>query len=221
MEPGGDAYARCRFCGAVARLPGPPAAAASTEPDTTPRAPLSLPSGVTVAESGGRLTITRRWFHWAALFLAFFTVVWNGFLVFWYAMGARTGAPLVMFLFPIVHVVVGVALAYGTLAMFLNRTVVEVGDGVLAVRHGPLPWKPGPTVPSSNVRQVFAREDRSKGGNGSGGVSYSVHAVTKEGWRVKLLSTVPSAEQALYVEQRVERHLGIADRAVAGELPRD
>ena len=38
--------------------------------------------------------------------------------------------------------------------------------------------------------------------------------------RVTLLSNLPNADDALYVEQQVEKRLGIVDRPVEGEIPR-
>jgi hypothetical protein len=163
--------------------------------------------------------ITRRWFHPIAVFLAFFAAFWIGLLATFYGMATGSGAPLPVLLFPLLHVVVGVALAYGALAMFVNRTVVRAEAGTLTVRHGPLPWRPGPTLAVSEVSQVFTREDASKKNQGS--PTYSVWAVRRDGGRVRLAGTIPSADSALFLEQAVERHLKIADRAVAGELARE
>jgi hypothetical protein len=213
-------FAKCRFCGALVRL-ADASGARRTAPETVPRPPLTLPRGVTVLDTGARLTIVRRWFHWSAIVLAAFAALWIGLLAFFYAMISRSGAPAFVFLFPLLHVGVGVVLAYFAAALFLNRTVVEVGDGRLRVRHGPLPWRRAPTLAVSEVSQVFVREDRHKDSDGGSQRTYSVHVVSKDGGRTKLLGTVIDAEHALFVEQRIERHLGIADRAVPGELPRE
>jgi hypothetical protein len=202
----------------VTRVPAP-AGTAPAESRTTPRLRVALPRGVTVTDTGRGLEITRRWFHPAAILLAFFAATWIGFLAFWYGMAGSSGAPTFFFLFPLVHVAVGLALGYGAAAMFLNRTVIRAEGGSLSVRHGPLPWRQGPTIPSSGIAQVFTREDRPK--QDSGSPTYSVHAVRRDGTRVRLLGTVPSADHALFLEQAVERHLKIADRSVPGEVPRE
>jgi hypothetical protein len=215
VEPGDDGYARCRFCGGVARL-APHAGAAATDPTTIPRPPIDVPRGVTVVDTGRGLEITRRWFHPAAIFLAFFAAVWIGLLATFYGMATGSGAPLPILLFPLLHVAVGLGLAYGALAMFVNRTLVRAESGTLSVTHGPLPWRPGPTLASGAVSQVFTREDASKKNQGS--PTYSVWAVRKDGGRVRLAGTIPSADTALFLEQTIERHLEIADRAVPGEV---
>jgi hypothetical protein len=52
-------------------------------------------------------------------------------------------------------------------------------------------------------------------------LTYNVCAVLKGGQRVTLLSSLPEIDQALFVEQAVEEYLGIEDRPVGGELPRN
>jgi hypothetical protein len=37
---------------------------------------------------------------------------------------------------------------------------------------------------------------------------------------VKLVTGLPERDQAMYIEQEVERHLGIADRHVSGQVRR-
>ena len=41
--------------------------------------------------------------------------------------------------------------------------------------------------------------------------------VTKANTKKKLLSGIQSDEQALFIEQEIEKHLGIEDKAVRGE----
>ncbi len=44
--------------------------------------------------------------------------------------------------------------------------------------------------------------------------------VTRDGRKVKLTSDLESSEEALYLEQAIERALGIKDQPVRGEIPR-
>ncbi len=44
--------------------------------------------------------------------------------------------------------------------------------------------------------------------------------VTRDGRQGKLLSDLESSEEALYLEQVIERALGIKDQPVRGEIPR-
>lgn len=167
------------------------------------------------------LTLTYRWFTPAHLFMLFFCIFWDGFLVFWYGIALTRGAgPTdVMLWFPLLHVAVGVGLTYSTLAGFLNRTSLVVGNGELVVRHGPIPWFGNRTVSSTDLRQVYREETLSHSRRGRR-ASYHLSAVTLDNRKLRVLSNVPGADVALYVEQALERALGLEDRKVAGEMPK-
>jgi len=191
------------------------------------RGVVPLPKGFVVEDDGRDLRISRRWFTPVAIFLLFFCVAWDGFLVFWYAMalGEKMPGPFGIFfiLFPICHVAVGVGLTYFMLALFLNSTTIVVSQGLLSVRHGPLPWKGVRDIPIKELDQVYCKEKQHRSRNGSH-TTFEVHAIQRgpkpEGGSLKLLSGLLEAEQALYIEQAIEKHLGIEDRFVGGEMPR-
>jgi hypothetical protein len=178
-----------------------------------------LPSG---------LRLTWRWYSMAAWGLAFFCVFWDGFLVFWYA-GATAGIDvsqgfeglrgpqLMMLLFPLLHVGVGLGITYFTACKFLNRTVVDVSPREIRVTIGPLPWPGNRSVAPLQVAQVYREEIVRNTKNGQT-VTYSVSAALKDGKKLKLLSGLDTADQALFLEQEIERHLGIRDQPVAGEM---
>ena len=92
----------------------------------TPRREAPRPERFRQERSGTRTTIAWRWFGFQFLFLALFCVVWDAFLVLWYTMATGPTMPLMMKLFPLLHVAAGIGLTYYTLAGFLNRTSVEI-----------------------------------------------------------------------------------------------
>ena len=214
------ALARCAFCGAVmdlSRRAGPGPGGRTFRDLERPEVPL--PEKFRLEKDGGGIRISWRWFTPAAVFLAFFAVVWNGFLIAFFGMAAASGAPGVFFLFPLIHVAVGVGIGYFALASFLNTTTVSVGGGTVAVRHGPLPWFGNRVLTGREVDQLFCAQKVSHGKHGVS-VTHEVNAVLKAGKRLTLLKGL-QLDQALFVEQRLERQLGIKDRAVGGEVRRD
>lgn len=224
-------YARCRECQSLVDLEAAPSAAPAPRdsiegavlmPDGSlapaPPLPVPLPERLTVHTAGGALRIERRWFTWAAIFLAAFCTMWFGILGFWYLMAFSTGM-IALMLFPLLHVAVGLFLAYFTVAMFVNTTEVVVANGMLTVRHGPLPWRGNREVPTEALEQLYCEEHISRTRNGTT-VSYSVRARGRDGRVVKLVTGLPERDQAMYIEQEIERHLGIADRPVAGQVRR-
>ena len=201
--------ATCASCGSQMNL------TATFSPDETPvqrRAPVALPKGMTYENTLHGTQITRTWFTPAAFGLLLFCVFWDGFLVFWYFTVKKTGAPDIALMLPIVHVLVGVFLSYFAAASFLNRTHVTVERGLLQIRHAPLPW-PGPRgLGTAQIRQLFCKRHVSRSKNGVR-ISWQLWALTDAGVRRKLLSGL-ELDQALYLEQELEKALGLENTPV-------
>ena len=213
-----SAIAKCRKCNAVFSFAGDLGVGRGDAVRRRDRADVPQPAGITVEDWGGNLRFVRRWFSGLFIFLAFFCVVWDSFLIFWYSVAFGEDTPLIMKIFPIGHVAVGIGLTYYTLAGFLNRTVIEVGGGSLRIRHAPLPWPGQCDLLTSEVKQLYCQERVTHGKHGTPHYSYHLHAVTERGRKVKLLSNLKDVDEALYLEQEVERRLGIKDRHVPGEV---
>lgn len=215
-DAGGAAALRCRFCGAFTRLPAAPRMAAL-------RPAAERPRSIEVVPTARGLELVRRWWSPLFLFLAFFCVVWNGIVFAFFGMASRAGAPWFVSLFPLIHVAVGLGLAYFTLCGFLNRTRVTVErHGTVAVTHGPLPWRGTPTLEAASIAQVYVVRKTSTTSEGKPTSSYRLCALGKDGARTTLLALPTlTLEEALFVEEEVERHLGLADVPVMGEVPRD
>jgi hypothetical protein len=214
------AVAKCRACNAVYDLSGRKARGASVagaEKRRLVRAKAPLPPRFKVEDSDGATRIQWRWFSAAHIFMLFFCIIWDGFLLVWYGIAFATDSPLIMKLFPIIHVAVGVGLTYSTLAGFVNRTRIEVSRNALTIRHGPLPWTGNQTLPGRQLTQLYG-EESAKTNKGNTTYSYSLLALDREGRKIKLLSGLTDKDQVLYLEQALERRLGIEDAPVDGEI---
>jgi hypothetical protein len=179
------------------------------------------PGNVTIDQEADALRLAYRWFSAKYVFMAFFCVAWDGFLVFWYgiALSQKVGLGNFMIWFPIAHVAVGIGITYSTLAGFVNRTVVRVSSSAVTVRHGPLPWLGQKSVAASDIGQVYRQQLISTSSRGGSSVSYQLSVATHDQRKIDLLKC-DSSDTALYIEQEVERYLGIGDRPVAGEMPK-
>lgn len=210
--------AKCARCDAVFSFADrfPEAARAA---GTTKRPQLHAPARVEVRDLGADKALVVRWFRPAAIFLAFFTVFWNAFLLFWYGVVLSQGAPLVMALFPLLHVAVGLFLAYLTAALFVNSTRIVLTRRSLSVRHGPLPWPGNKALEGEALDQLFTREQVHHGKNGTQ-LSYDLVARSADGVEVVLVRRLEQPEEGLFLEQTLERWMGIEDRPVATELAR-
>lgn len=229
--------AKCRSCQAVfdfsPQLARPATAASSAALAVTARPVVPLPDGIAVVEdvttepremsyrgsspTAARLVLVRSWYTHQLLFMAFFCVLWDGFLIHWYALAlGRGGGPnLLTVIFPLLHVAVGVGLTYLTIASFFNKTWFTVADGALSIRHGPVPWLGGRRLPVDAVRQLYC-ERSSRNATEDKDPSCTLSAVLRDGRKLELVKRLPPAH-ALYLEHRIEERLGIDPAPVAGE----
>jgi uncharacterized protein YbaR (Trm112 family) len=208
--------AKCRTCNNVFRITD--VAPELAAPAARLRDPVGKPGSVVTSESPAGLTIEYRWFSAKYVFLAFFCLFWDGFLVFWYAMALGTGN-VIMAVFPVIHVAVGVALTYTTVAGFVNQTTVTLDRSRLRVKHHPLPFGKPVDVETGGVKQLFCQEKVNSGRNGVS-YSYDLMVEMRDGSRRKLLSGIDTPQLPLYLEQHAEAWMGISDAPVPGELPR-
>ncbi len=189
--------AKCGRCHHVFRLPQADLPVVASAPVQTPARPGGI---VHELGPGGDLYLRRSWFTPGLVFLLFFCIAWDGFLVFWYGMALFGGAAgggagfWLMVLFPICHVAAGVGLTYYVVAGFLNKTQILAGQGELHIRHRPIPWRGNRTLATDDI-QGFEL-DRSSSKNGQQTYALSAHHV--DGDLIVLLSSLP-LRQAEYI----------------------
>lgn len=184
-----------------------------------PRAPVSakalaVPERWVVDAQPGATEIRWRWFNASVFFLVPFTVIWNLFMVGFGAASSQSIENPLMLLagLAIPHVWVGLGLAYYCLALFANTTRVRLAEGQLTVRHGPLWWPGQRTLDARDFQQLFVVEHI---GN-KGSRSYEVCALKRDGHRVSIVKP-GGAQEARFLEARLEQSLGLADQGIDGE----
>lgn len=203
--------AKCAACSAVFSFEGQLA----DVPLARRQLELPLPKGMAVEHQGYELAITRRWLSAQFYFLVFFCLFWDGFLCVWYSIALSQRA-WSMAAFALLHTAVGLGLTYYTLAGFLNSTLIRVSPSQIGVAHRPLPWWGRRQIDSSAIAQIFCKERITRGKTTT--ITYEVLAATHAGAQEKLVGGLPNSDQALYLEQEIERFLNIKDVPVVGEL---
>ena len=193
---------------AVGLRPAPPPSELRILRDEEPRAEGESYRDA-VQESSGHFEAVMRWFSPGIIFLTFFVIFWDGFLVFWYSIGIATGAPMMMFIFPIVHIAVGVGLTWWVLAGWFNRTRILIEDGVLRIKHGPVPvfGRRPCELRLAEVDMFVVKEAKKKvRAKGSSAIQYEIEARSAADSRV-VLGCLSERRLADYLQRKFDKHL--------------
>ncbi|WP_438481651.1 hypothetical protein [Oleiharenicola lentus] len=151
--------------------------------------------------------LTRKWRTGAAWIVVGFTVVWDAFLVMWYAFGLTRGdLSWGLLLFPLLHVAFGLVLTYASLGMLFNSTVIEVSADLLRVATGPIPFHREVRVSPSEIREVRYHEHASRGYSSS----YDLRAVLNSGEEKNLLRGLGEYSEVLFYTSELRSSLGLS-----------
>jgi hypothetical protein len=208
--------ATCAACGSLVDLasqmgaapttsPGAPAGSSPAEaPRPKQRPPVALPPGMEMSRGPNGLVITRRWLRGKHfVMLAVLMPLTAALAWVWQSSGFQTWMGFAAFFLT--------SWDFMLVSMFVNSTTITVGEREIDVRHGPMPslfYRPQ-RVAVADVEQLFAAPF---------GALFEVGVVLRDKTRIPLVRPVVSEEQALFVEQQIERRLGLTDVEVAGEL---
>lgn len=174
--------------------------------------PASIPEGLDLIESVNLTTIRRVWLSWKIAFLIPFAIVWNGFIFFWYSQALKTHAPLIMVLFPILHVAVGVGLIYYIVASLVNKTDIECNPMGVRVRTYPLPWLGNCAVRADEITGLVVRARfASNTDSNQNRVSYCVMYIAPSRKEKKLVGGSTMSEQADFIVQVIKSTLGLPE----------
>lgn len=175
-----------------------------------------------IEETGTHLTISWRWQNIRHFLMFFFSVLWNTSLLGFYAtiLGGgeqAQGLPWVVLLFPLGHVAVGIGLFYSSVAGFVNRTWITVADQQLTVRHGPLPWLGSRTLSVTEIKQLYCVERRRRNKAGFYFIR-ELNVLDTSGRQVRLVRGRHDPGAIRFLEQKIEKRLGIVNKPVEGEM---
>lgn len=156
---------------------------------------------LTIERSSGALNITYSWANASRWFLAFFSIVWNTFILFFLAVGAGW--------FIIIHLLVGIMIGWYTLTLFLNKSTLQANSRALTIEHGPVPWfSKNRTIPARAVKQLYVEVGPVRQNNQA---TYQLMALLDTDVKVKLIGAEGDKNRLQQVEAAVERYLNIAD----------
>lgn len=179
-------------------------------------------------------TIVHKWNNQATKFLMFFSLGWNAFnVVFWYLTwnGPVTvndrayptmqhaldsnAANYIFFIFPLV----GILMAYVTIALKFNKTKVEYSYKGLEISRGPFPWpKRHEVISHKEITQCYVEGYVSHTYNNRPVGAFRVVGIRMNGPEIIIMKGLQNYRDARIFEQWLERKLSIDDKPVKGEV---
>jgi len=181
---------------------------------------LALPRKFTINFYDEYMHITLSWLGKKTVVASVFATVYIGFVyMFFFSNDAtHTGSPLMMKLIPLLSLVVLVGNIYYFLATWLNRSHVFVSQNMIEIKHLPLPWFGNKQVATKDVKQLYSKREISNSSSGNETtVHHSLRVIGFDERDLTLLK-VENSEQALFLEQEIEKYLGIKNLRVRGEI---
>ena len=180
----------------------------------------ALPRGFEIEFFDDYMEITRTWFNvfnfvGMLIFILAFNGLWmsSGFLEI-----LMSDREWLLKLFALVFIILGVSSVYLSIATFFNKTQILVSRDTIEIKHRPIPWFGNKRVEINNLKQLFVKEKYWGSSNNNPKLTYNVHGLTKEDKQFKLITGFKTSNQALYIEQEIEKYLGIENVQVSGEF---
>lgn len=174
---------------------------------------MDRPKNITCEHEGPDTVITRKWFSaWAWIFLVI-CVVWNGSTWIWHPASNPDEVDLVSKYLPFLPAFAGLILAYITIALFVNRTVIRAGEEEIRVKHGPLPWRGNVSVSSREIHEIYVKDRKMERSNGvsSHYMVYELWANMEDCSSKKLMGGICDRRQMEFIQQTLERTPGCSN----------
>lgn len=150
-------------------------------------------------------------------FITFFAVFWNvvTWTVFLGAMNSADDNPAKYF--PVLHASLGIGIIYFLIAIYLNKTVIEIDQGKLKIKIKPVLWLGNNELDTASIEQVYVERKVSYSKNGHPTYRFHVKAVVS-GAHINLVKSITKYENARKIEELIEGRLGIRDKQVSAEF---
>ena len=120
-----------------------------------------------------------------------------------------------IFLFPII----GIFMLYHTMAIWMNKTQMQIDGGEFIVKKGPLFWLPSELkIPVSDIKQAYVQEYSAYVENKQPIIRYRLMVQRFSSGDTQIESGISFYSDAQILEKWLEESLGIVDVGVPGEV---
>ncbi len=176
-----------------------------------------IPKGIEMLTVFGELNIEMKWRQSTSLFMMFFTVFWN-VMVLPFAIFAILSGEIMMLLGISIHLMVGIGLILWALSALFNTTYITVDERFLKVKHKPFKlFYKEYELEVGQIEQLYVKKYQNGSTNGNPNYAYAVMLRKKDKDEFQLIKGIAKPPQALYIEQEIEKFVGIQDKPMLGE----
>lgn len=171
---------------------------------------IELPRYVRVDYYDDYMRISKRWRGMSTIFLTLFLVIWLYVTILIAVEVFGEGRTTVLMAVLLLFFVVACSIFYSTAANWVNRTNVFVSQNAIEIKRAPMPWPGNKRVEINEIEQFYVKT-RITGSRDKRQVNYELHFIEKNKNDVMLLTGFGSKPGLLFVEQEIEKYLGIVD----------
>ena len=192
------------------------------DPETKKLHPAKvMPKGVEALKLRSELDLRLKWTETTSkggrAFLLLFTTLWN-LILLPFVIGAIASGAWSILLFLSLHLAVGLGLLWHLATVYMNQTSISVTKRRIRITTTPLRsflWK-RKEIEVDSINQFYVTRYVQSTSNGEPNYAYALYAILTSGEKVSLIRGMNRETQS-YVEQEIERFLGIKNRKVPDE----
>ncbi len=146
-----------------------------------------------------------------AVVMLLIAIFWDGFLLVWFGsvMSAKH-PPLMLLLFPLIHVAIGVFITYQAVCGLVNRIHVRLDGEAFEFKRGPVPQRGDVREPTANIAAFEVLEQRAAttpSARRSNRPTFGIRALTKDSRAIPVRFGFTDATHAEYAAQRFSQML--------------
>lgn len=178
---------------------------------------MPIPENLEVQEGGYGLSFSWKWSKLVGIIILIFAGVWNSIIIGMYISIYNSNEPGLVYLFPLLHLAVGLGLGYYGVASLINKTNVTVNKNEISIEHTPLFWPGAKTINRIDVKQLYVCEVITRNKNGYSR-SYSLKGIDQNNRSFDVVKNLGRSDMAKYLEQKIESFWKIENYPVTGEF---
>ncbi len=177
-----------------------------------------IPRGIEVLKMMTELNIDIKWRHSTNFFMMFFVIFWN-MIILPFAIYAILAGEIIFLLGLSIHLLVGIGLIFWALAALFNTTYIVVDEKLISVQHRPFKlFYKEYNLDVNEIDQLYVKRYVNGRTNGNPNYAFALMINMKNKEEFQLLKGINKAPQAIFIEQQIEKFIGVKDKPMAGEF---